>query len=105
MCPQNQKSPPFTVLDLIFNNKIHIQTFHARIEHTSIDTYSITITYTLIVTPSYIYLLQSVYALFQHLKTTGNMFIVNLAMADLCVTAFVDPFSVVGWYRLESVLP
>ena len=26
----------------------------------------------------------------------GNVFIVNLAAADLCVTGFVDPFSIAG---------
>ena len=33
---------------------------------------------------------------FQHLRTVGNMFIVNLAIADLAVTGFVDPFSIIG---------
>ena len=36
---------------------------------------------------------------FQSLKKVGNIFIVNLAIADICVTAFVDPFSIVGKYR------
>ena len=26
----------------------------------------------------------------------SNVFIINLAIADLCVTALVDPFSIVG---------
>ena len=35
------------------------------------------------------------------LKTVGNMFVVNLAVADLCVTSFVNPFSIVGKYELN----
>ncbi|ELU08523.1 hypothetical protein CAPTEDRAFT_123524 [Capitella teleta] len=44
------------------------------------------------------------------LKTVGNMFIVNLALADLCVTAFVDPFSIIGiilgegWFVVRPVI-
>ncbi|KAL5004137.1 hypothetical protein ScPMuIL_017593 [Solemya velum] len=33
---------------------------------------------------------------YKPLRTTGNLFIANLALADLCVTAIVDPFSIVG---------
>ncbi|KAL5005491.1 hypothetical protein ScPMuIL_018947 [Solemya velum] len=33
---------------------------------------------------------------YRPLRTTGNMFIVNLALADLCMTAVGDPFSIVG---------
>ncbi|XP_064608144.1 melatonin receptor type 1B-like [Liolophura sinensis] len=31
------------------------------------------------------------------LRTMGNIFILNLAFADLCVTAIVDPFSIIGF--------
>ncbi|KAL5005518.1 hypothetical protein ScPMuIL_018974 [Solemya velum] len=33
---------------------------------------------------------------YKPLRTTGNMFIFNLAIADMCITAIVDPFSFVG---------
>ncbi len=35
---------------------------------------------------------------FQALRTIGNTFIVNLAAADLCVTGFINPFSILGTY-------
>ena len=39
---------------------------------------------------------------FQNLRTVGNVFIVNLAIADLCVTAFVDPFNIVSKFIFVS---
>ena len=30
------------------------------------------------------------------LRTIGNIFVVNLALADFSLTSFVDPFSIVG---------
>ena len=38
----------------------------------------------------------------QSLRTNGNVFIVNLAIADLCVSSFVNPFSIVGEISLRS---
>ena len=40
--------------------------------------------------------LMYVYFYFQPLMTVGNFFIVNLALADFCVTGFINPFSIVG---------
>ena len=40
------------------------------------------------------YLLSDFY--FQPLMTVGNFFIVNLALADFCVTGFINPFSIFG---------
>lgn len=34
--------------------------------------------------------------LLQGLRTPGNMFVLNLTLADLIVTVFVDPFNVLG---------
>ena len=35
----------------------------------------------------------------QELRKVENLFIINLAIADLCVTAYVDPLSIVGkWF-------
>ena len=33
---------------------------------------------------------------FQKLRTVGNMFIVNLSIADLWVSGFVNPFGITG---------
>ena len=32
----------------------------------------------------------------QELRKVENIFIINLAIADLCVTAYVDPLSIIG---------
>ena len=32
----------------------------------------------------------------KRLRRTGNLFIANLAIADLCVTSIVNPFSIIG---------
>ena len=34
--------------------------------------------------------------LLKPLRKVGNYFVVNLAIADLCITGFVNPFSIVG---------
>ena len=34
--------------------------------------------------------------LLQPLRNVGNIFVVNLALADLCVTGFINPFSIIG---------
>ena len=39
--------------------------------------------------------------LFQRLRSIGNLFIANLAAADLCVTAIMNPFTIIG----KSVSP
>ena len=39
---------------------------------------------------------------FQPLRTVGNLIIVNLAVADFAVTGFVNPFSIVGKYILQT---
>ena len=33
----------------------------------------------------------------------GNIFIVNLAAADICVTSFVDPFSITGVRFISTI--
>lgn len=38
----------------------------------------------------------------KRLHSPGTMFVVNLALADLCVTVFVDPFSIVGAFENEK---
>ncbi|XP_055342808.1 melatonin receptor type 1B-B-like [Paramacrobiotus metropolitanus] len=38
------------------------------------------------------------------LRTSGNVFVVNLALADIVVTAFIDPFNVVGAVAGRKVL-
>ena len=32
----------------------------------------------------------------QRLRTIGNLFVANLAVADLCVTGFINPFNIAG---------
>ncbi|XP_055350380.1 melatonin receptor type 1B-B-like [Paramacrobiotus metropolitanus] len=38
------------------------------------------------------------------LRTSGNVFVVNLALADIVITAFIDPFNVVGAVAGRNVL-
>lgn len=39
----------------------------------------------------------------QELRTVANYFIVNLAMADICVSGVVNPFSIIGIYDLINL--
>ena len=41
---------------------------------------------------------------FQKLRTVCNIFIVNLAIADLCVTGIVNPFSLIGNHLCHNLL-
>ena len=40
---------------------------------------------------------------FQRLRTIGNLFVANLAFADLCVTGFANPFSIIGKLRRAKI--
>ncbi len=39
------------------------------------------------------------YLMFQRLRTVGNIFIANLALADLFVNGIVNPFAILGSYN------
>jgi len=38
----------------------------------------------------------------RQLRTTGNVFIVNLALADLIVVTIVQPFNVIGEFETKT---
>ena len=42
-------------------------------------------------------------SIFKPLRKVGNFFVVNLAIADLCITGFVNPFSIIGMYTKASI--
>ena len=46
--------------------------------------------------------LRFLYILLQPLRNIGNIFVVNLALADFCITGFIYPFSIIGKWVLNN---